>query len=317
MLTDITKPKVSILLSTYNSEKYLRSQIDSLLNQTYPHWTLLIRDDGSKDSTLEIIQSYQDPRFKIIETGTNLGTILSFSKLLEYDDSDYFFFCDHDDIWNPNKVERQLQRIQSLEKQYGSQIPILVHSDLTIINDDNMTICDSMWKFGKFNPKRKKLSQLLVQGFVTGCTMVGNQKLREMITPIPKGVIMHDWWASIIACAFGKIDSDLIPTLKYRVHTQNQIGVQKPSIFQTLERFKKPEKFMKFFWESFTQAEEMLKRYSSQLSNPDKRTLETYCNLLKQNRITRILSALQFGFFRSTIYRNGLYYLVLFRTKRR
>jgi glycosyltransferase involved in cell wall biosynthesis len=305
--------KVSILLSTYNSEKFLKEQLDSLLEQSYPSFQILLRDDGSTDSTLTIIHSYNDTRIKILETdGTNLGTIQSFSRLLEQDDSDYFFFCDHDDIWMKDKVKIQIEQIQMIEKERGQELPILVHSDLEIITDTGNSLAPSMWSFGKFYTERKKLSQLIVQGTVTGCAMAGNKKLREMISPIPMGVVMHDWWASLVASAFGCIYSDPIPTLQYRVHAQNQIGVIKPSLFQIWDIIKKPEKHTKFFNESFSQAEALLTGFSDKLNSQDRETLEVYCNLLKKNRFLRVYLAIKHGFIRSTLYRNGLYYLVLF-----
>jgi glycosyltransferase involved in cell wall biosynthesis len=307
---------IAILLSTYNSEKYLKQQLDSLFNQSYTHWQLLVRDDGSTDSTLSILKSYNDPRIKIVEVGPNLGTIQSFSKLLELGLFDYFFFCDHDDIWKPDKIERQIIQIQSIEHEKGKDIPILVHSDLEVINELGETIATSMWSFGKFYTYRKTLPQLIVQGFVTGCTIAGNQALLKMIRPIPKGVFMHDWWSSLVAATIGVIYSDPITSIRYRVHSQNQIGVIKPSIFQIFDKIKNPEKYVKFFYESFSQAEAFLNRFGNQLKPKDRRALEIYGQLLHKNRFIRIFLAIRYGFIRSTLYRNGLFYWVLFFVKK-
>ncbi|MCB1156535.1 MAG: glycosyltransferase family 2 protein [Leptospiraceae bacterium] len=305
--------KVSILLSTYNSERYLKEQLSSIINQTYADWNLLIRDDGSTDSTLEIIKSFNELRFKVLEVGPNLGTIRSFSRLLELDtDSDYFFFCDHDDIWNEKKVEYQLLEMIKIEKEKGSDYPILIHSDLTLVDENNTIIADSMWSYGKFFPHRKSVPQLIVQGTVTGCTIIGNRALHSKIFPIPNTVLMHDWWASIIASLFGCIISENKTTIFYRLHSTNQIGTQKSSILQTWNRITKPDKFIKYFYGTFMQAEEVYNRFQINLNKQQKEIFLVYINLLDYSRFKRIYLALKYGFVRSTYYRNILYYIVLF-----
>lgn len=309
--------KVSILLSTYNSEKFLREQLDSLLAQTYSDWLLKIRDDGSSDATLNLIASYREPRFQLLEVGPNVNSVLSFSRLLALDrDSDYFFFCDHDDIWHKDKVEKQLAQLKQLEHQHGSSTPILVHSNLKIIDEQGGAIADSMWQFGRFFPERKQLEQLIVQGTVTGCVMAGNRALREKMSPVPEQALMHDWWASLVASQFGVIFSDPVARIDYRLHGNNQIGTEKPSIRQLHNRIFRPQKFLKFFYGSFEQAQAFLERYRKDLPQPILTNLQTYCQLLTMNRCPRVCSAWQKGFIRSTLYRNLYYYLILFLQKK-
>ena len=98
--------KVAVLISTYNGKKYLKEQLDSILNQTYPNIEIVIRDDGSTDSTLELVKEYQEKHSNIrLKEGTNIGFIKSFFKLLEMADADYYAYCDQDDIWLENKIE--------------------------------------------------------------------------------------------------------------------------------------------------------------------------------------------------------------------
>ena len=126
---------IDILLSTYNGEKYLTQLLDSILNQDYKEWRLIIRDDASCDSTKKIIDIYQrlHPNNIIIipnNTNTNIGVIKSFELLLSQSSSKYIMFCDQDDIWLPNKISESIKTIKYIEQKQTQQTPILVHSDL-------------------------------------------------------------------------------------------------------------------------------------------------------------------------------------------
>lgn len=144
------KNKVCVLLSTYNGKKFLEKQLNSLFFQTYKNFDLLIRDDGSNDDTLKILNKYKINYIK----GENIGIVRSFFKLLEIalrKGYEYFLFCDQDDIWELNKIERQLLFISSKKEK----LPILVHSDMKLINEKEKIISDSFFKFSDLNSKKK------------------------------------------------------------------------------------------------------------------------------------------------------------------
>ena len=144
------KNKVCVLLSTYNGEKFLEKQLNSLFSQTYKNFDLLIRDDGSNDNTINILEKYKINYLK----GKNIGVIKSFFKLLEialHKEYEYFLFCDQDDIWELDKIEKQLFFISSKNQK----LPILVHSDMQIIDEKDKIISESFFKFSKLNPKKK------------------------------------------------------------------------------------------------------------------------------------------------------------------
>lgn len=218
--------KISILLSTYNGEKYIKEQLDSLFSQTYKDFEIIVRDDISSDKTLEILKSYD---VKIIESIENLGAKKSFSTLLEYalhnGDSDYFMFCDQDDIWNDDKIEKTLIKMQNLEKKYGN-IPLLVHTDLEVVDEKLKTIHNSMWEYEYILPKCNRLNRLLIQNTITGCTMMINRKLAKKSFDIPKEAIMHDWWIGLVTGYFGRIGYINESTIKYRQHGNNTIGAK-------------------------------------------------------------------------------------------
>ena len=125
---------IAILMATYNGEKYLREQIDSLLAQTCCDWTLYIQDDGSKDATLDIIKSYDDERIVLVDVGlTRQGACMNFMSLLNMVESEYYMFCDQDDVWFEDKVELSYMRMKEEELKYGIDRPILVFSDASRI----------------------------------------------------------------------------------------------------------------------------------------------------------------------------------------
>ena len=138
---------IDILLSTYNGKRFLEKQLDSILAQTYTEWRLLIRDDTSSDSTRAILEKYQqlNPQKIILfpnNINKNIGVIKSFENLLECSNKEYIMFCDQDDIWLPNKIEVTLNTMKDLEAKHSTQTPIAVHSDLTLIDENENEIPD-------------------------------------------------------------------------------------------------------------------------------------------------------------------------------
>ncbi len=226
-----SNPNVLILLSTYQGEKYLADQLDSLISQTYPHWTLLIRDDSSTDNTTLLIKKYIeiDHRIHLIEDQLgNIKPIKSFSVLMQHAlnrDENFIFFCDQDDVWLPDKLSVQTALLQSMEQQFGHDTPLLVHSDLRVVDSQLHDIHPSFLQYEKINRNvNSPLHTLLINNFVTGCTVGINRILLEQASPIPDQVVMHDWWCALCAAASGKIDFISQPTVLYRQHQNNTIG---------------------------------------------------------------------------------------------
>lgn len=217
--------KIDILMATYNGEKYLREQIDSILNQTFKDFNLIICDDCSKDSTWEILQEYEkkDSRVKIIKNEKNLGYNKNFEKLLGFVKSEYFMLSDQDDFWLENKVEESYKKIT--EEKLN-----LVCSDLEVVNENLETIHPSMWEFWPdYNiknkiKKSKDYRSCLMTNCITGCTTIINSKLIPKLVPLPGYPIVHDWWIGLVAGSEGEIGYIEKPLIKYRQHGNNQIG---------------------------------------------------------------------------------------------
>lgn len=217
------KEKVVILMSTFNGEKYLESQIKSILNQTYKGWQLYIRDDGSTDNTINIIKKYclLDSRIKFYnkKSRNNIGVVHSFIKLLKNINADYYMFSDQDDFWLKNKISETLKLMLSIKNQ---NIPICVHT--------NFSTVDSKLRLKNDNKNRKvfsKFENLLFCNCIVGCTMMINNKLKQLIDFDDfnySQVYMHDWWMGLIASEFGKVLYLRKSTLLYRQHNNNVVG---------------------------------------------------------------------------------------------
>ena len=218
--------KISILLSTYNGEKYLKAQLDSLFSQSYKNFKLIARDDGSSDKTLEILKSYD---IELLPSNENIGVKCSFETLLKYafenSDADYFMFCDQDDVWNQDKVKLTLQKMYEMEKLYKNT-PILVHTDLEVVDENLHTINPSFMKLQNLHEKKNRLNNLLIQNTITGCTVMINKDLAKLCLPMSSNAIVHDWWVGLVASYFGKIGYVDDSTIKYRQHTSNTIGAK-------------------------------------------------------------------------------------------
>ena len=264
--------QIDILLATYNGERYLSNQLDSIINQSYDNWKILIRDDGSKDGTLEIIEwytkKYYNKIFLIEDEKKNLGICGNFSELLNYSHSNYAMFCDQDDIWIKDKIKITFQKMKEMENTYGSKCPILVHTDLIVVDKKLEKISNSFWKFSYLNPvTQKKFSKLLIQNFVTGCTIMINRALKNISPVIPENAMCHDWWLALIACAFGKIESIPMPMVLYRQHLSNEIGASTWNHFFFIVNTIKAlihKNFFVIFEEEKTQTRNTLKKIISQ-----------------------------------------------------
>ena len=220
---------IAILLATYNGEKYLDEQMRSLFSQTYRDFVVIVRDDQSTDRTPEILARWsaaQPDKIRMVSDGYgNLRPRANFGRLLEICDSPYFALCDQDDIWLPNKLELAINEIQRLENQFGATTPILVHSDLIVVDEKLNKISASFFDHTKIDRiKGGRLDHLLFNNIVTGCASMGNRALLELVRPIPDGVPMHDWWLALVAASCGVVGTIAEPTILYRQHGRNQVG---------------------------------------------------------------------------------------------
>ncbi len=231
--------QIDIIMATYNGEKFIEGQIDSLLNQTYNNWHLIARDDGSTDKTVNILYKYRKrfpDKVSILENRKHSGASLNFGELLKHSTADYVMFCDQDDLWLPEKIKMSFNGILRLEDMYGMDKPLLLFTDLTVVDKCLNVLAKSFWEYEKINPDNTTINRLLVQNVVTGCTTIINKKLKDLSVPIPSDAIVHDWWTALVASVFGHIDYISVPTVLYRQHGQNDVGAKKRGLIEALRR---------------------------------------------------------------------------------
>lgn len=209
--------QVVILLSTYNGENFLREQLDSVLMQDDVDIRVLVRDDGSSDGTIKILEEYQKQVNLSWYSGENMRPAKSFMHLLcAAPDADFYAFCDQDDVWMPEKLGVAIEKIQ------GANGPAMYCSDTLLVDSTLQAIrVGGIIADGTF-------AESLISNPATGCTMVFNKSLRDVaIRYIPAHLDMHDWWLYRICMAIGGyFYFDTTPHIKYRQHGNNVIGGQ-------------------------------------------------------------------------------------------
>ena len=226
------RTQLVIIMPTYNGGNFLAEQIESIRKQTVDSWTLLVRDDGSTDGTVDRLKQYanEDKRIVLVEDNSgNLGASQSFSLLIDLaltQGADYIAFSDQDDVWKPEKLEKSLARMYELEKQYGKEKPLLVHTDLEVVTETLQTISSSFMRYENIKqPSLPSINRLLIQNYVVGCTMVANRSLAEKASPVPVEIRMHDWWLASYAVVTGILSYLPNATIQYRQHSTNTLGV--------------------------------------------------------------------------------------------
>ena len=222
--------RIEILLPTYNSEHFLKEQINSILSQSYTNWNLLVRDDDSSDQTVHILNNYQNAypdKISIIKSvGKRLGPKTSFETLLANCSAEYIMFCDQDDVWLPHKIEESLARIQQLERKNPDKAA-LVFSDLEVVDEQLATINPSFWNYSKVDPENVyNAYKLLINNPAPGCTFIMNRKVKPLVLPFPEQARMHDWWIILKVAESGVIDYLKKPSLLYRQHKKNIVGAE-------------------------------------------------------------------------------------------
>jgi len=227
-MKEIMKSEVEIVLATYNGDRYLEKQLESIVGLEEVK-RILIHDDGSNDSTVQILSQWasRHPKICIIVAESQGSAKNNFSYLLEHTEAPYILCADQDDIWLPEKVTRLLREMKFYESVYGIETPLLVHSDLKLIDENGEEFAQSFWKYQNLDPAwGDRFNLLITQNIITGCAMMVNRALLKKSLPISKEAIMHDWWLALVACAFGKVIWVGEPTVLYRQHQTNAVGAK-------------------------------------------------------------------------------------------
>ena len=261
---------VEVLLSTYNGQRYLGEQLESIESQTLNGVFLRIRDDGSIDGTVSALEDYSSERDWVsFHPGKNIGVIGSFMWLLESvsDATEWAAFCDQDDVWDRDKLERAVASL----KDYPSEVPAMYFSAVRLVDESRTVI-------GRSSPCRGSVGFLnaLTQNVATGCTIVLNRAAIDLLANRNVDVAnigMHDRWAYLVVSACGEVVCDPEPSMDYRQHADNVVGSR-----IGLERWN--TRLSRFRVRSRTQlvdyAKELIRVYGDDLPPENKRVCEEF-----------------------------------------
>ena len=314
---------IEILLATFNGERFLPEQIESITSQSFKDYYILASDDNSSDCTFEILRSYESvlgEKIKVVQSNTHSAKE-NFYNLLDMADAEYIALCDQDDFWESDRLKKSLEAIQRLEKRYGKETPILVHSDLEIVDENlnsqnkkmsELTGINEAIKYAKKESKylytistEKSFSRYLVENNITGNTVIINKALLD-IYKRPEVSFMHDWWLGMIAFTFGKVGYLNECLVKYRQHESNELGAKNPLELHNIRKRNK-QRIRENYDCMFAQVEEFLLLYKNELGKS--RSADTYyahkylnafANMKSKNRISKIRDILKYSFFKSS-----------------
>ena len=284
---------IDILMATYNGERYLDVQISSIVNQTYKDWRLYIRDDGSLDNTVNIIKKWEnlDNRIIVIQDEKKIGNPGSnFLELLKYSTADFICFCDQDDYWFENKLEKMLE----VANNQINDKPFLVLSNCFI------------WEYQKFYISLKRViyyadtleQYLFMNGGLQGCAMLFNSALRNLIAGKEiKHLYMHDHIISLLAYTFGSVIYMEEPLFLYRQHESNvSIHLEQLNTKQKVFRSNLKNKYPVVNTSIYKSIEEFFNIYKEKMSNKSKVIFQNYLRFVNANKLSRILIMLKNNF---------------------
>jgi len=319
-MTNNEKETICILLASYNGEKFIGDQIESLLAQTYTNWRLFIRDDGSIDQTVSIIKKYaqKDKRISIIEDDKkNLGSCQNFATLyqLTRDRFSYIMFCDQDDYWLPFKIEETLLHMQHLEQQQKKTFPFLVYTNFQY-TDQHLKEIKSKKNFETTKVSNLGFAHLLAQNPAYGCTMMMNKSLADIINQIPAKAENHDYWVALVASALGKISYLNRQTILYRQHSNNiSTNYDSNSFVKRLKRIVVQRKNFEDVRAKIAMALVFRDSFYGSLKESHKKILNQYISLFKRKTFFMLFNNIQNGVRRQTLPQTILFYISIFMLK--
>lgn len=297
---------IEIVMAAYNGEKYIEEQVESILENTVSDIKLSIYDDGSKDSTPSIIgklQEKHDGKIAYHRNETNRGVILNFLHGVKSSTAKYIMLSDQDDVWNRDKIEKTLIRMQEMEKRYGEDTPIVVFTDSTVVDEQLQQMQSSFHRSNHLDVSRIDISHLLMENKLNGCTIMLNEALRKRLTTLPEHAKMHDWWLALIAASFGKISYINEPTMLYRQHRGNVVGNQNFTSY-IIRRFAALREQRRTLRNICSQADDFLQIYREELDDSTRRIVTIFANLYNRNIIYRKYAVIRYGFLKTGIVRN-------------
>ena len=305
------KEQVEIVMATYNGEKYIKEQLDSLLSQSHPYLLVDVCDDGSTDDTVSIVKDYEkkDSRVRLFENKTNQGYIRNFMSGIVRCDSPYIMLCDQDDIWNWDKVELTLEKMKLMERE-NPEKPVLVFTDAMNFDSSTGKKLGRFHEMSHLNVKKVDTAHLFMENKCIGCTIMMNRAILPYLRELPEEIRVHDWWLALICSHFGAIGYLPEATLMYRQHEGNQIGGTSYSGYLR-KRISKMKEQRQVLFDTYRQGKAFLRVFDSQMTKEQRKTATKFATMADASFFGRRYLALRSGFLKSGLIRNvGLFFLL-------
>ena len=311
-----------VILCTYNGEKYLEKQIKSIMEQDREDFCLLYSDDGSSDSTKAILQSLQERYGKkmlafprSMKSGSPAKHFLSILSALAkgevyIENLEYIFLADQDDCWFPDKLSRSIAALREEERKFGESLPILCHTDCSLVNAKGELLAKSYRSYQKLPGASYRFSRLLLQNHVTGASVGINKALLQYCKEIPTEVKMHDHWLALLANCFGEIQYLPYASYAYRQHGENVLGAKKASVLKECEERlaaskekDKEDAIHSSYRALFSQGRELKRLFGDLLPEIKRKVLEAFLSLEGKSRLGKITTMALFGIYPYPLYR--------------
>jgi len=308
---DWNSPKVEVLLATFNGQSFLQAQINSIVSQTWPNVSVLVSDDGSTDETMTILRDWErvTDRMHVLRSQPQGGAMQNFARLIQESSASYVAFSDQDDVWDSDKLSVTMAQMLEHEGKRGKDTPILVYTDLRLIDGADRLLSPSLWRKARVRPQFATFSNMLAQNLVTGCSMLANRALLDLACPIPSQAIMHDYWLALVASAFGAAIPISRPLVSYRQHATNSIGAGRPlSIAARIERIYSDPELWRWMSCAACQAQAFAERFKDRLSPNALAALETMAFLPTLTCMRRLHATVRHGVVRTEFW-NELQFL--------
>ena len=309
--------ELSIALCTCEGSFYLPEQLESLVGQSFLPGELVVFDDASSDNSAELIEAFAGRapfKVRLALNEKRLGAVNNFSQAISLCRGDYVALCDQDDIWLPDKLELTMQRMKEAEEAYGKTTPLLVHTDLKVIDSAGIIIAPSFMKLRKLKPAQDDpLKILCAQNFVTGCTVLINRPLIDAAIPIPESAMMHDWWLALVAAARGKIIYEPQATVLYRQHEKNVIGSRGFYTEENIARLLDMKNMEKKLAGTVDQLRALKGRLEGFPNGKRTSELDYYLAAASQGGVKALLAALRGGIRNAGLFRSAVFYLLLLK----
>lgn len=317
--------RVHIIMAVYNGAAYLTEQIMSIRKNTFTDWVLWVFDDGSFDETEDIVNrqaAEEAGRIHYIKNVKNKGVTLNFLEGVKTAASEtpdgslkeaaevYYMFCDQDDVWLPDKIEKTLKAMKRQEKKYSKKLPLVIFTDAITTDEKLNVIHPSFHKSNHLNTKRLELSHILMENKLIGCTVMFNEALEKKLAVIPAHARYHDWWIGLLGASFGKVAYLPEATLYYRQHGGNVVGNQDFYSY-VKKRTAALKEQKKVLYANASQAKEFYEIYKDSLPMDKKMQVYAMANLMKGGWFHKRYLCLRFGFLKSGVVRNAALMLIL------